>query len=218
MSQILGKYGVYLQDFIAKIKQMTVSPISDELKDQLSRLESSRTQEATKLVNAQINEAANEIRRGGEPLITVLDVFCEVLPEIVRTISDHEMENPPLSFVLKSLVVSSISSVGALFEAYYKMHYRLANSQMDNNARERFLGTRILDYVRLLQITLWFFPVRPVVSVRKEGVYGFIEPLFKSVESDTIYRSMQTRVQKMGQYWRSQAERDKVNRGREIPR
>jgi hypothetical protein len=170
-------------------------------------------------MKASIEETTNQVRRGGESLIHALDVFCEVLPEIIQAVNSNEMENTTVAFLLKNLVVGSVNTVLALFEAYYRAHYSLAGFEQDSGPiRERYLSVRVVDYVRLVQISFWFVPLKPVIEIQPKEYYSIVEPLFKSVESDQLYMTLQKKVQRMSLFWKAQAERDKMNQGREVPK
>jgi ERCC4-related helicase len=80
------------------------------------------------------------------------------------------------------------------------------------------LSVRVVDYVRLVQITMWFVPLKPVIEIQPKEFYSIVEPLFKSIESEQLYMTLQKKVQRMSLFWKSQAERDKMNKGRDVPR
>jgi hypothetical protein len=219
MSQSLGKFTLYLQDFIGKVKSYTVSQAADQIKEMAAKLEGSRNSEPNKQLKAMIEDTTVQVRRGGESLIQALDVFCEVLPEIIQAINQNEMENPTVSFLLKNLVLGAVNTVLALFESYYRAHYTLAGFEQDSGAiKERYLSVRVVDYVRLVQITMWFVPLKPVIEIQPKEFYSIVEPLFKSIESEQLYMTLQKKVQRMSLFWKSQAERDKMNKGRDVPR
>jgi hypothetical protein len=184
-----------------------------------AKLEGSRNSEPNKQLKAMIEDTTVQVRRGGESLIQALDVFCEVLPEIIQAINQNEMENPTVSFLLKNLVLGAVNTVLALFESYYRAHYTLAGFEQDSGAiKERYLSVRVVDYVRLVQITMWFVPLKPVIEIQPKEFYSIVEPLFKSIESEQLYMTLQKKVQRMSLFWKSQAERDKMNKGRDVPR
>ena len=219
MSQSLGKYTLYLQDFIGKVKSFTVSQAAEQIKEMAAKIEGSRNSEQNKQLKAAVEETTNQVRRGGESLVHALDVYCEVLPEIIQAVNQNEMENTTVAFLLKNLVVGSVNTVLALFESYYRAHYTLAGFEQDSGPiKERYFSTRIVDYVRLVQITLWFVPLKPVIEIQPKEYYAVVEPLFKSVESDQLYMTLQKKVQRMASFWKSQAERDKMNKGRDVPK
>lgn len=161
-------------------------------------------------------EAVVSTIRKADTLVPVLDAFCAVLPLILKEISAHEAEDPPLSFVLKNLAVSAVSSVISLFDLYYKAHYRIANFEKNDSVRERFMSYRLFDYVRLLQVASWFVPITPIFPEIDRKFYLTIEPLYKAVESDQIYSTFESKSLRLSNYWKSQAERDLINQGREV--
>lgn len=217
MSAKLSIYGTYLQDFIAKVKYLAASNLTAELEDSKTKKnEIMKPEVATKELNRQMDVAANDIRKA-DTLIPVLDNYCSVLPLIIRDISLHEEDDPPISFVLKNLVVGSLSGIISLFQMYFRLHYKIANFEKNDAVKDKFMSYRLLDYVRLLQILSWFVPVTPVFSSPNRKVYTELEPLFKAIESDLIYTTLESKTQKLSMYWRSQAERDLIHQGRALP-
>lgn len=68
--------------------------------------------------------------------------------------------------------------------------------------KEKFLNYRLLDYVRILQIASWFVPISPILKPANKKIYAELEPLFKSVESDSLYSTLESRLQKISLYWK----------------
>lgn len=113
MSKKLAPYGAYLQDFIARVKYFSASTGDiDEAKVKkggaVAQLESNK--ETLK----EFEAIATEIRKEGA-LLNALDNYCAILPTIIKEISTYETEDPPISYVLKNLVVASLNSVISLF-------------------------------------------------------------------------------------------------------
>lgn len=215
MSAKLATHGVYLQDFIGKLKQYATTNFAEELADGKLRENKAMKPEAAREQNSNLDNAVHNIRKA-DTLVPALDAFCGALPQIVKEISTHEAENPPLSFVLKNLVVAAVSSAISLFDLYYRIHYKMANFEKNDSVRDRFFSYRLMDYVRLLQVISWFVPISPVLPEIDRKIYTFIEPLYKATESDQIYTTFETKTTKLANYWKSQAERDLMNQGREI--
>jgi hypothetical protein len=215
MSAKLAAHGVYLQDYIGKVKQLATTALTAELEDSKMRENKTTKPEAARELNRDMDNMINNIRKV-DTLVPALDAFCGSLPLIVKEINIHEAEDPPLSFVLKNLVVAAVSSTVNLFDLYYRTHYRMANFEKNDSVRDRFFSFRVVDYVRLLQILSWFIPVCPVFPDIDRKMYTQIEPLFKAVESDQIYSVFESKTSKLANYWKSQAERDLMNQGREI--
>jgi hypothetical protein len=216
MSSKLAQHGAYLQDFIAKVKQISASQMLAEIEDRKLKDSTVMKPEEAKALNKKMDSEVNEIRKQ-DTLIPALDHFCAALPLVIAEITKHEEEDPPISFVLKNLVVGAISSVIGLFEYYYKMHYRIANFERNDSVKDRFASYRLIDYVRLLQIAAWFVPIRPIYKAPDCKIYQHLDPLFKAAESDSLYTTLESKSQKLSNYWKTQAERDLINLGRAIP-
>lgn len=215
MSGKLAAHGVYLQDYIGKVKQLLTTAYTDKLDDARLRDSKPMKPEESKELTRGLDDVVHNIRKV-DTLVPALDAYCGALPLVVKEITASEEENPQLAKVLKNLVVASVACTVSLFDLYYRAHYRLANLEKNDTVREKFSSFRLLDYVRLLQIVSWFLPVCPVLPEMDRKLFGFLEPLFKATESDQIYSTFETKTTKLGNYWKSQAERDLMNQGREI--
>ena len=216
MSSKPSQHGSYLQDFIAKIKQASASNLLNEIEDRKLRDSTVMKPEAAKALNKQMDDEVNNLRKL-DTLIPAMDHYCAVLPIVIADIVKHEAEDPPIYFALKNLVLGSISSVLGLFDYYYKMHYRIANFERNDSVRDRFASYRLIDYVKIVQIAGWFVPIKPIYKEPTCKIYQLLEPLFKACESDSFYTTLESRSQKLANYWKSQAERDLINQGRAIP-
>jgi hypothetical protein len=216
----LGKHALVLQDFIAKIKSLGATTVNDEIQGKRPDKIANPTQEQAKQLIKEYEGPLSEIRKM-DNLVSALDHYCLAFPLIVKDLNEFAQENPPITFVVRKLLVASLHSVVGVFELYFKGHYKLATLEKSNHTsvKERFFSYRLLDYVRTLQITSWFIPVTPVYitpeNVKK--LYKVLEPLFKAVESDQLYTSIMSKLNRIQSFWKSQAERDLVNQGRVIP-
>lgn|SRR3990167_3219895 len=216
----LGKHAVVLQDFIAKIRSLGATSVADELQGKKGDKITNPTQEQAKQIIKEYDTPMHEIRKA-DTLVSSLDHYCLAFPLLVKDLHEFAQENPPITFVVRKLLVASLHAVVGLFEVYFKGHYKLAVLEKSNHSsvKERFFSYRLLDYVRLLQITSWFIPVAPIYTP-PDGIkklYKIIEPLFKAVESDQLYNSLMSKLNRIQSFWKGQAERDLVNQGRVIP-
>lgn len=215
MSEILSQYGTYLQDFISRAKSISATNMLEDINGTKVRKGNMIPEQSRELVK-NIDAVGERIRKS-ENILGLMDTYSAVLPIVINSINEHEKEDPPLAFVLKRLVVASVMSCISLMDLYYKVFYRIANIEHNNVYKERFNDFRLVDYVRIMQITAWFSPVRPVFTPSPKKVYQVLEPMLKSVETDSLYGTLESRLQKLSIFWRSQAERDILYQGRDIP-
>jgi len=212
----LSQYADYLQLFLSKLKFYSATNIEQEMIEENAKIQATSLDEQARK-QASLEEAIKSINQGNS-IFGTLDHFCALLPVMAKDISAQEMEDPPLSFFLKNLLAASVNSMISLFTLYYRLHLRLASLEHNSSAKSRYYDSRLVDYIRVLQVASWFVPVCTVfVSPSNKKVYDHLEPLFKSVESDQLYTSLDSRLQKIAQFWRTQGERDLINQGREVP-
>ena len=114
MSSKLAPYGVYLQDFTSKIKQFATSTADIDQSKNKKQQSAVAVLDSNKETIREFEAVSQEIRKEGM-LIFALDNYCAILPQIVKQITAHEAEDPPVSFVLKNLVTASIQAVVSLF-------------------------------------------------------------------------------------------------------
>lgn len=86
MSKNLAPFGVYLQDFIAKTKQFTLSSI--DIDEKQKKFGIAHTPEVTRETIREHEGVSADIRKEGQ-LLSVLDNYCAVLPIIIKEITTH---------------------------------------------------------------------------------------------------------------------------------
>src|SRR5687768_13766101 len=94
----LASHGVNLQDLIGRLKHYASTLHTDELSDAKLRENKAMKPEAAREQNRDLDNIVTNIRKA-DTLVPALDAFCGALPQIVKEISTHEADNPPLSFV-----------------------------------------------------------------------------------------------------------------------
>lgn len=101
---------------------------------------------------------------------------------------------------------------------YERCCFELTEAQQNNKIFDTFLNKKVVDFVKLSQMLLYF---EPIVSIYKPNLdaslMNHLPRLLKSVEGERLYSGLENKFRKISDYWAQQIKRDLMNQGKGVP-
>lgn len=206
-----------LQDYIAQLKNQGISRDPDEL----FRKSQSNAAFGEVYTEKQITEISQikDFMDQNSCLEGMIEAFINTLPKVMTDYRKlMSMEKHTSAELISKLLLQAFKATCNVWSVYQRSSNILAEHFRDSKIYDRFLDKGIIDFVKLSQAILFFFPSSSKLPHDFQmGIQEKFSIIMKSVENSAFYSCLTRKIKRLAEYWKGQVTRDVMNQNKAIP-